>query len=265
MTGGASRAAEVASRPTTPSGIAVRRFPFCRLVLCRGALLGAAGLGLAACGGGVPLFHPAHVMKPGDTSFGAGVSGQIALAKLPSSPTSEEATLQDRTVSPQIAPWVAARIGIAFDNEAGLSYSGRTIRLDGRHAFSLGGPALSVGLGASALVGAPITSSPDPSGLFGGGLDIPVLLGFRSTSDIYSLWFGPRTGVEFLSGTSPGLISARHVYAGLTAGFKVGFRHVNVAFELNGSYHRSDGLFGERALGQNQVTLTPGGALLFSF
>ena len=107
--------------------------------------------------------------------------------------------------------------------------------------------------------------------MYGGGLDVPVLLGFRSTSDLYAIWFGPRAGVELLSGAfalsstleKPTSISAHHLYGGITAGFKAGFRHVHVAFELNGSYHRSDGLFGGRALGQNQFTLTPGGALLF--
>ena len=43
MTAGAVRAAAVASRPQTPSGIVARRFHFCRLAFCRGALLAAAG------------------------------------------------------------------------------------------------------------------------------------------------------------------------------------------------------------------------------
>ena len=60
----------------------------------------------------------------------------------------------DALLGPGISPWVSARVGLPHANEAGLTYTGRSLRLDGRHAFSLGGAwALSLGLGASAVAG----------------------------------------------------------------------------------------------------------------
>src|SRR6185369_12120360 len=99
----------------------------------------AALTSLVGCAGGGPLLHPAHVLKPGEVQVGAGLSGQIALRVLPSV-TAGEAELQRLTVAPGVAPWAGARVGIAGSNEAGLAYTGRSIRLDGRYAFSLGAP-----------------------------------------------------------------------------------------------------------------------------
>ena len=36
--------------------------------------------------------------------------------------------------------------------------------------------------------------------MYGGGVDVPVLFGWRSTSDLYALWVGPRGGLEALGG-----------------------------------------------------------------
>lgn len=206
---------------------------------------------------------------------GAGLSGQIALLPLPASKTTDAATtsnkLQQLAVAPGVAPWVGGRIGIQGDNEGGLAYSGRSLRLDGRHAFSLGGPTLSVGLGASAIAAQRPGEGRDGSSVYGGGLDLPILFGVKSSSDLYSLWLGPRAGFEFLSGrvatdpTTLADVSARHFFAGFSAGLKVGFRHVHVAIELDGAYHRADGAFAGVKLGLGQFTLTPGGALLLSF
>jgi hypothetical protein len=253
-------------------------------------------LGLAGgCGGGAPLLHPAHVLPPGDVTVGAGLSGQIALKPLPPAtlPAGQEAqndaTLQDLGVAPGVAPWISGRMGLAGSNEVGLTYAGRSVRLDGRHAFSLGKPTLSVGLGASAVMARRPGEGFDTSGVFGGGADVPVLLGLRSTSDIYSLWFGPRAGFEIVSGrlqlgpTGPEAaatqleVSGRHFYGMLVAGIRVGFRHVHVAIELDAAYHRIDGTFtavkpasgsgapATTSTNVQQVTLTPAGALEVSF
>lgn len=235
---------------------------FCSMARRPVVLLGLL-LALAGCGGGLALLHPAHVLPPGEVRGGVGLSGQLAL--LPSAPstspeTNERTTIEEASVAPALAPWVSARIGIAGDNEAGLTYSGRAIRLDGRHAFSLGGPTLSLGLGASA-VRPSLGPSSGLGGVFGGGFDVPVLFGLKSDSDLYSIWAGPRAGIDFLGGA----LSARHVFAGLVAGLKVGFRHIHVAIEIDGDYHRVDGSIGKIAVGLNQVTLTPAGALLISF
>jgi hypothetical protein len=213
-------------------------------------------------------------------SVGAGLSGDVALK--PVAPTSmsveDQAALQNVAVSPGVAPWVSGRLGFAGSNEAGLTYSGRTIRADGRHAFSLGKAALSIGLGASAIIAHPPGSGSDPSGVYGAGFDVPVLIGIHSASDIYAFWFGPRGGFEYLAGglqladgAMPLDVHARHFYGSLVAGFRVGFRHVHVALELDASYHHADGDFAPAgsktasSVSLQQITLVPAGALEASF
>jgi hypothetical protein len=218
--------------------------------------------------------------------MGAGLTGNVSVLprSAPASSTepgsAEEsaaaALVEDLTVAPGIAPWVAGRIGIQGSNEAGLTYGGRSIRLDGRHAFTLGKPStLSVGLGGSVVV-ARRPGSGNEGSVYGGGLDVPVLLGYTSTADIYSFWIGPRGGFEVLRGTlalapPPGGesvaedVGARHGYVGLVAGARVGFRHVHVALELDATYHFADGERGSVSMTIDQFTLTPAGALILSF
>ena len=245
----------------------------------RSALCAFLALPLAAaltgCGGGGPLLHPAHVLRPGGVQAGAGLSGQIALRDLPSL-SEREGHLQRLSVAPGVAPWVGARVGLPSSNEAGLAYTGRSIRLDARHAFTLGATTLSVGLGASAIVARRVGEATDGSSAYGGGFDIPILLGLASKGDLYAFWIGPRAGLELLSGrlavgTGTGAAvteveaTGRHVFAGLVSGIRVGFRHVYVAVEVNAAYHRSDGTFGGKPAGFDQLTITPSGALQISF
>jgi hypothetical protein len=231
-------------------------------------VLGAIVLG---CGGGAPLLHPAHVLHPGFVEVGAGLSGELALVPAPASPT-----LQELAVSPGVAPWADARVGVVGDNEAGLTYTGRSLRVDGRHAFALGGAALSVGLGASALVAHEPGRGLDPSGVFGGGLDVPVLLGIHTRSDLYALWIGPRGGFELLRGRlgiknigqpeeEVADVQATHAFVGGLVGFRTGFRHVHVAVEADFAYHHALGKLGGTQLVLDQLTLTPGGALEILF
>ena len=230
------------------------------------------------------MLHPAHVLPYGETSVGAGLSGQLALRPITSSAKAVSpnvGSFQDLGVAPGVAPWVSGRMGIANSNETGLIYDGRSIRIDARHAFSFGKLTLSTELGVSGIVAHPIGSGRDASGVYGAGADLPVLLGLKSTSDIYSLWFGPRAGFEILGGrlqfgdgTAPSLydVSARHVYGGLVAGLRVGFRHVHAVIELDANYHWVDGSFktsgstgGGSSTNVQQISLTPAGALEISF
>ena len=213
-------------------------------------------------------------------SVGAGMSGEVALKPVAPSSTNvaDQGSLQNVGVSPGVAPWVSGRLGFAGSNEAGLTYSGRTIRADGRHAFSLGKPTLSIGLGVSAIAAHPPGSGSDPSGVYGGGLDVPVLLGVHSASDLYAFWFGPRAGFEYLAGgiqladaSAPFEVHAEHFYGSLVAGFRVGFRHVHVAIELDATYHRVSGSYeptgsmSTLSASVQGVTLTPAGALEVNF
>lgn len=252
--------------------------PFPRALLPCGGL--AAASVLAGCAGGAPLLHPAQVLPAGAMSVGAGLSGQVALKPISPAPTNveEQGSLQSLGVSPGVAPWVSGRLGFAGSNEAGITYSGRDVRVDGRHAFSLGKPTLSIGLGVSALIPHAPGSGSDPSGVYGGGFDVPVLIGVQSASDIYAFWFGPRGGFEYLAGgiqladqTVPLDVHATHEYASLVAGFRVGFRHVHVAVELDATYHHADGDFvpsgsmATTSVSVQQLTLTPAGALEVNF
>jgi hypothetical protein len=211
------------------------------------------------------------------------MSGQLALKPLPaetSQPTAEP--LQNLAVSPGVAPWVSARMGFEGENEGGLTWSGRTIRLDARHAFNFGPKlALSIGLGGSAVV-ARRPGDQDGSSVYGGGGDVPLLFGYRSAGDILSLWIGPRAGFELFSGQyqlgDTGFYNAqgRHFYATLVAGVRLGFRHVHVAIELDGGYHAATGTFkattasgtptgASTSTNVQQITLVPAGALEVTF
>jgi hypothetical protein len=181
-------------------------------------------------------------------------------------------------------------VGLPGSNEGGLTYSGRTFRVDARHAFALGkAGALSVGLGASGLVDAG-PFGPTAGGFYGGGADVPVLVGLRSTGGLYSFWFGPRGGFDILSAHSvlsgpPSMptaydVTGKHFYVGLTAGMRVGFRHVHLALEINAAYHHADGAFTTHhtdpmdgtvttstlpTVNLQQLSLTPAGALEVTF
>lgn len=217
--------------------------------------------------------------------MGAGLSAEIALSPqqavgASAAPEAERAaSLQDLAVPLAVAPWAGARIGIRGDNEAGVTYVGRSIRIDGRHAWSFGRPTLSVGLGASAIMAERPGQSADVGSVYGGGIDLPVLIGAKSKNDLYAGWLGVRGGFETMkgdvaamtgAGSSAGSLTteevrAQHYYVGVVLGLRAGFRHLHVALELDGSFHRAVGTIGGNDVARSLVTLTPGGALTVSF
>ncbi len=248
----------------------------------------------AGCHGSGPLLHPAHVLRPGNVSFGAGLSGDLIVAGATAAPPEAGASagdpaategaarrkLSEITVSPGVAPWASARVGIDGGNEAGLTYTGRALRLDGRHEFPLGEASLSLGLGASALfAGAPGPSAGSKaagSDVYGAGLDVPLLLGFRSDADLFALWLGPRLGLELLGGevrlpagsaTQGPLVDAsgQHLRVGFVLGVRAGFRHVHVALEATATYHHATGQIGGAPVALDQGTVAPGGGLTVTF
>lgn len=241
-------------------------------------VLGAAAL--AGCGGAAPLLHPAKVLEPGRVQVAGGVAGR--LVALDRSALLDEASgvLEDVAVAPGMAPFVGARVGIDGDNEAGLAYMGRAIRLDGRHAFDLGDAwRLSVGAGASALLPRPRGGDADLGSVYGGGGDLPVLVGWSSEADIYSVWIGPRGGFELLRGriletelsaseaasADFVAISGTHAFVGGVLGMRVGFRSIHVALELDLAYHRAWGTLGQREADVEQLGIAPASALALSF
>lgn len=223
--------------------------------------------------------------------MGAGLSGKLALST-PSLTTADPAeaqsllSLEDVAVAPGVAPWVAARAGLPGSNEGGVTYTGRSVRVDARHAFDLDGAALSLGLGGSVLLRDRAGGDPDSSGVTGGGLDLPVLFGWTSQSEIYTIWVGPRGGFEVLTTrvqpSEPAEepeegfldVDARHFHVGAVLGLRVGFRHVHVAVEVNGAYHHADGTIQDARSAASrpaieasldEASITPSGALIITF
>jgi hypothetical protein len=237
-----------------------------------GALSPLAALAAISCGGGAPLLHGAHTLPGGDTSQGAGFSGTFALGNARAavqSPQSAEQRAALDSLAPEVAPWVSARIGLGSENEAGLTYTGRAVRFDARHAFENDSTALSLGAGASAVLRGEDQTAPDgatvaPSGF---GFDVPILFGWRSTAGVVTLWAGARGGFEKLTAdTSPAAeLDLQHWYGGGVVGLGLGFRHFHGAIELDGYYNNVSGSMGGADVRLSGITLTPAAGLTFSF
>jgi hypothetical protein len=233
------------------------------------AALPVALLALAGCGGALPLGHPAHVLSPGKTSLAAGVAGTVVLDS--STADSASSRLQDLSLAPEMSPWVAARAGLGAGFEGGLSASARAIRVDGRRSFETERLALSIGIGASALLAARPGGSDHASGVYGGGFDVPILAGWRSSADLYAVWLGPRVGAELFAGDlatgagEPTRASGRHLRFGGLAGLRAGLRRLYGVIEVEASYHRADGTLGAGPVSLTGFTVAPAGALVVSF
>lgn len=239
---------------------------------------------LVGCGGGAPLLHPAHTLPEGDVTFAAGSSGKLALgdladadqrlddaAAIPSGATTSEerrrfveGAIARFAMAPGVAPFAAARVGLGQQNEAGLSYLGRSLRIDGRHAFEWPNVALSVGLaGTGALaragdkppreVAAPDSGfrSVDVTSLTGYGVELPVLFGYRSSADVVMLWAGLRAGferdtfdvalVEAPNEQFATSGAATRLWGGALVGFAVGLPPIQVRTELDVAYESAQG------------------------
>ncbi|MBK8257805.1 MAG: hypothetical protein IPK82_34695 [Polyangiaceae bacterium] len=184
---------------------------------------------------------------------------------------SNSAQLQDLAVAPDVAPWVSARAGLGNGFEGGLTASTRALRLDGRRAFEGERFAFSVGLGGSALLAAR-PQSRNADGVFGGGFDVPLIVGLRSSSDLYSAWGGVRVGADFFSGQldlgadqDPVSASGRHLRFGGVLGGRIGFRHVHGFLELELTYHDVAGSLGTASAALQGLTFTPAAGILITF
>jgi hypothetical protein len=252
----------------------------------------AAPLALFAvgCGGGVPLLHGAHALSPGSTLTAAGFSGtftaggarsavEAARASDVSTPEREELLAKSdavgRALAPGVAPFVSMRVGIAGDNDVGISYTGRFLRLDARHVFESDRWAFSLGAGArgsinasnAAAEGGSTSTTPRPHGY---GFDVPLLVGWRSAAGIVSLWGGARGGFDRVyaavsSNVGTSDVDLTHWRAGGVAGLAIGFRRVHAAIELEACYHGIHGSWGSTEVELGGVSLTPAGGLLFTF
>ena len=263
----------------------------------------AAGLaGLCwACGGGLPLLHPARVLPAGEVRVAGGFSGTIAPGAMgtairgaaneaaasggsvPTDPTFARGALVAASVAPGLAPVVGARVGFGVQAEGGLMYTGRAVRADVRRSFELSDAwTMSGGIGGSGALydhgSAQVLPNVALNDLTGWGADVPVLIGYSSEGDLYSLWFGPRAGWEHVNiqlatsepgstplGASPVPLSATRFWGGAVVGAAVGFRHVHVAVELDASFANITGDYGGTNAQVSGVTLAPATALWWRF
>ena len=273
------------------------------IVLLRHYTTAALGFSLAACGGGVPLFHGPHVLSPNQTATAAGISGTFTTGSMRATVNEARTTAASTSgasrtdllakyagiasaIAPETAPYVGLRVGLPSDNEVGLSYTGRYLRLDGRHAFESGHWALSIGGGLDASWSRLFRSERDTdtqvmaAHSYSVGGDVPILFGWQSDAGVVSLWAGTRAGYERIVGAgerettvlgAPFTSSAglNHWRIGGVAGLSFGFRHVHTMLELETAYHSVSGKFGDQPgaaeVQLTGVTLTPAGALRFTF
>ena len=249
--------------------------------LAPGALL------LNACAGGVPLLHPVHTLPEGEVSFAAGTSGHVTVGSLeradsrleanagvPGGATTDperrafaQGALTRVAVAPGVAPFAAARVGLGQHNEAGIAYTGRSFRVDGRHAFEWEKLALSLGLSATGVLTHP---GDEPEGRVGDepkvgsgwrtinltsatgyGLELPLLFGYRSSADVVKLWTGLRGGFERDSANMSAVLApdtvlgttckATRFWGGGLVGFSVGLAPIEVRVELDAAYQSVHG------------------------
>jgi hypothetical protein len=275
----------------------------------RALFLLVTSLAASGCGGGMPLLHPAHTLRPGQVSGSVGASGNFLLGDADAAIERTDAAGAGNSLganesqhttegiaaavlgAPGVAPYVAGRVGVAERTEAGLAYSGRSVRIDGRHAFEDASKAFSAGLGLRALLSHP-TSSPegsppsgelsgvDASGVTGFGADLPLLVGYRSDADLVQLWGGLRGSYELISGellfTAPlasaemAELDATKFSAEALIGLGVGLSPIWVAVEVSAGYVHMDGELRPEGLPSaagkvDGVTVTPAGAITGRF
>lgn len=264
-----------------------------------------ASLASIGCGGGAPLLHPARTLPRGEVRVAGGLSGHFAPGALAghlrdargaaaadpqgvpgapgSNPEYARGALVAAAIAPGVAPFVGARVGLASAFEAGLSYTGRAVRVDVRRSFDDKALSLSIGVGGTAALygrdpGTNALPGVDLSALKGYGADVPVLVGWQSAGGIYRVWGGARGGFERDSlarlssepkdpppGAAPITLDATRFYAGGVLGLATGVRHVHVAVELQIAYQGASGTYNGTPVSITGLTITPATALLWSF
>jgi hypothetical protein len=205
-----------------------------------------------------------------------------------------EQAVAGAALSPGIAPWVGVRAGLGARTEAGLTYTGRTVRADARHAFQSDAYALSIGAGASGVFartdnseqppGGPVASGNSSLDANGFGFDVPIIVGWRSTASVVQIWAGARGGVERLYGdmrledvpAPSASVTATRWWGGGLVGGAVGLPPLIVAVELDVAYHGVSGSAempgaggapppGPSPINVSGLTVAPAGAIIGKF
>jgi len=93
---------------------------------------------VVGCGGGAPLLHGVQAVPRNTVTVGAGFSGAVLpLEASGEGDASDRQQLKTAAVSPGLAPWVGARLGVGGGYDLGLTYTGRLARFDARRVLSL--------------------------------------------------------------------------------------------------------------------------------
>jgi len=260
----------------------------------------------SSCGGAAPMLHPAHTLPQSEMTMGAGTSGTFVMGDAASAIDAGEAAYDSQTLvgaeqeasyaeglgaalslAPGVAPWVGARVGLGLESEAGITYTGRSARVDARHALEQESFALSAGMGVTGVLLRP-DARPFPGVLAGAtqgwGLDVPVLAGWRSSGSVAQLWGGIRGGFEQLAGkvdvdlgagstTQSAELDLVRWQAGWVAGLGLGLDPVRVMLEVQLAHHWVAGSVAYAATGSASEhpvaiagwSLAPAAAVVASF
>jgi hypothetical protein len=248
--------------------------------------------------------HPARTLPLGDVRGALGFSGTVAAggfsdavraatseaAQNPNvpgppgtDPTYTRGALVAASIGPGLAPFLSARVGIGWQSEGGIAYTGRGARIDLRRSFDLSRHwALSIGAGGTGVFYGHQFGSPLPNvdlgALHGWGADVPVIVGYESEGDLYMVWMGARGGGEHVDisavtsepgatplGGQPINLSATRFWGGGLLGFAAGFRHVHVAMELDVSYATVSGDFNQSHADVSGLAIVPSTAVWWRF
>lgn len=224
--------------------------------------------------------HSAHPTEKGDVTFGAGFSGTMLVGGLVASGTPADVEIAKTAgLAPGIAPWVGARVGFGHGFDAGLAYFGRSVRLDARKSFELPASwAVSVSLAGSALLPRVRSKGQELDPRVGGfGGDLPLLVGWKSRAEIYSIWLGARGGGEVLNGEHPlpadpgadvlavEALRGWHAWGGGVLGMRIGFRYLYAVLEVDAAMHWAHATLADRPVDVRQFGLAPAGALVARF
>jgi hypothetical protein len=259
---------------------------------------------LCGCGGGSPLLHPAKSLPTGEVRAAVGFSENVAMGGAADAvqaaialntadpnvstpqgskdPSFARGALVEASIAPGIAPFVGARVGIGWEAEGGVAYTGRGARIDMRKSITFGRVSLSAGLGGTGLFyghqnGGDLNNV-NLGELRGYGADVPLLIGWASDNDLYRAWIGPRFGFEHaaieqassenktqtLEGGTISLSGTRY-WGGGVVGIAVGFRHVHVGLELDVAYQHLEGSYNSVQVSVDGLTLAPASAIWITF
>lgn len=290
-----------------------------RGIMARSRVLAAALgiLGVASgCAASTPLLHPAHTLEESEVDMGLGMTQSFtdastraainaaqAAAAPEGAPISEqeffEGALRGATIPLELSAVAVGRVGLGGHYEAGLTATGRAIRIDARHALQDEQFAFSFGAGASGIYRLGEAKPGQESSIVGRyqgdavgygaggfGFDVPLLVGWRLPSKIVSAWGGVRGGYERMwggmnladvAGTAPSQVAdvaSDRWFGGGLLGASVGVAPVwfrlefEVAYQgVSGSAEFPDSAGNPQILRSSfdSVTLTPSAGIIGNF